>query len=132
MASALETLAAEALQLGLRVEWPEEGSTYRLVIWRDGPGDVLLQVQPTPLGLRYISYESDFGDVVPSHWCDTVVAGHRQGPLLHAYWWSYRKLWGWLTFRRWRGLTEALAWLDQATLIHEHQMKQLLAGQANG
>ena len=132
MAEALKTLAAEALQLGLRVEWPDKGSPDHLVVWRDGLGDVLLQVQPTPLGLRYVAYECDFGNVVPSQWCDKVVANRRPGPLLRAYWWSYRQLWGWLTFRRWRGLAEALSWLDQSTLIHESQMRQLLEGQADG
>lgn len=127
MATTLNTIAAEAQQQGLKTHLTDLGTPQeRLAVWRDNDDDVMLQVCPTPLGLRYVTYESDFGNVVPSHWSDTLVCRYRPGGLLRAYWWSYRRIWGWLTYRRWRGLPEALAWLDAATQQHQRDVQALL------
>ena len=125
MPDTLESIKAEAdAQPGLAAQLSDLEGTPRLVIWRNAGGDVLLQVEPTPLGLRYTAYECTCGTRVPEHWSDT--AGHALPQRLQsAYWWTYRHLWGWLTHHRWRGLPEALTRLDVAILRWEHQQQAL-------
>ena len=133
MTATLESIKAEAeAPPGLVAQWSEEGTSRWLVIWRRTGDDVLLQVEPSPLGLRYVIYDCDFGSRIPEHWSDT--AGHALPQRVQTlYWWTYRRLWGWLTLRRWRGLSEALTRLDVAILRWEHQQQALEQEvQANG
>ena len=133
MSTTLERIKAEAdAQPGLVAQWSGKGTGRLLVIWRrDGIG-VLLQVEPSPLGPRYITYDDELGIRIPEHWSDT--AGHALPQRVQTlYWWTYRRLWGWLTLRRWRGLSEALTRLDVAILRWEHQQQALEQElQANG
>ena len=133
MTATLESIKAEAdAQPGLVAQWSGKGTGRLLVIWRrDGIG-VLLQVEPSPLGPRYITYDDELGIRIPEHWADT--AGHALPQRLQTlYWWTYRHVWGWLTLRRWRGLPQALTRLDVAILRWEHQQQALEQEvQANG
>ena len=125
MTATLESIKAEAdAQPGLGAQWSGKGTGRLLVIWRrDGIG-VLLQVEPSPLGPRHITYDDELGIRIPEHWSDT--AGHALPQRVQTlYWWTYRRLWGWLTLRRWRGLSEALTRLDVAILRWEHQQQAL-------
>ena len=124
MSATIERIKAEAEGLRLTAQWSDVGGAPALVIWRNAGDDVLLQVAPTPLELRYVIYESDFGGRIPEHWSDT--AGHALPQWLRvAYWETYQSLWGWLTHHRWRGLPEALSRLDVAILRWEHQQQAL-------
>ena len=133
MTATLESIKAEAdAQPGLVAQWSGKGTGRLLVIWRrDGIG-VLLQVEPSPLGPRCITYDDELGIRIPEHWSD--IAGHALPQRVQTlYWWTYRRLWGWLTLRRWRGLSEALTRLDVAILRWEHQQQALEQElQANG
>ena len=122
-ATALDSIKAEADACpSVLGHWAGEDAGLRLVIWRPDNADVMLQVEPSPLGLRYVIYESNFGGTIPEHWSDTTCHALPL-PIRVAYWWTYRHLWGWLTHRRWRGLPEALSRLDVATLRWEHEQQ---------
>jgi hypothetical protein len=125
MSATLERIKAEAdAQPGLVAQWSEKGASRWLVIWRRDGDDVLLQVEHTPLGLRYTTYECTWGARIPEHWSDTT--GHALPQRVQTfYWWTYRHLWGWLTIHRWRGLPEALSRLDVTILRWEHQQQAL-------
>ena len=124
MSTTLESIKVEAdAQPGLVAGWWRKGTGRLLVIYRRGGTGVLLQVGPSPLGLRYITRDVNFGRRIPEHWSDT--AGHALPQRVQTpYLWTYRRLWGWLTLRRWRGLSEALPRLDVA-IPWEHQQQAL-------
>jgi hypothetical protein len=125
MSATLERIKAEAdAQPGLAAHLLDRGGNPALMVWRNAGDDVRLQVEHTPLGLRYMTYECICGTRVPEHWSDT--AGHALPQRVQAvYWWTYRHIWGWLTYRRWRGLPEASGRLDAAILFWE-QLQQAL------
>ena len=88
MSATLERIKAEAeAQPSLAARWSDGGGAPALVIWRNAGDDVLLQVEHTPLGLRYTTYECICGTRVPEHWSDT--AGHALPQRVQGiYWWT--------------------------------------------
>ena len=60
MTATLERIKAEAdAQPGLVAQWSGKGTGRWLVIWRRDGNGVLLQVEPAPLGHRYITYDDE-------------------------------------------------------------------------
>ncbi|QVV66531.1 hypothetical protein [Synechococcus sp. LA31] len=76
----------------------------------DYTGVVVVQVCRTPLGLRYDVYEELAGGVLSpggahdiGDWLTVRLGRH----IANAYWWSYRRIWGWLHSHRWIDLPQA-------------------------
>jgi hypothetical protein len=81
-------------------------------------GDVAVEVRATPLGLRYVVYEEIAGAILSpggAHEIGDWLLTHLGRRIENAYWWSYRKVWGWLHSHRWIGLPQAYSVAYQAT-----------------
>ena len=117
MTDQLLEIASEARNAGHLVELRED--LERLLVmpsWndpylRDLSHDIVLEVNSTPVGLRFNVYEAYAGSCLLVTWADQVglwFDTYCRRWVANAYWWSYREIWGWQVALPWPGLDKAL------------------------
>ena len=114
--AALEQIGEEAKKACVMVGLDDSGRVELYPEWseaflRDLSGDVVIRVESTPLGVRYLIYESIAGGALLPVWPDSMgywIHDHLRSWVHYAYWWSCQHIWGWAATLPWEGLEQAL------------------------